>query len=92
MRPSLRDIELLEAYIHRQLPSDAVDTVRLRLLQEPLLADQLEQQKRTYQLIRQSGRRQLKRELEQLHAELFSERGNRLWQRRILRIFNSSML
>jgi hypothetical protein len=87
MSPSLRDIALLEAYLKKQLSEEEAADVRLRLLLEPDLADQLQQQKRTYQVIRQSGRRQLRHELEQLHTELFSERGNRLWQRRILRFF-----
>lgn len=87
MSPSLRDIALLEAYLKRQLSEEEAADVRLRLLLEPDLADQLQQQKRTYQVIRLSGRRQLRRELEQLHTELFSERGNRLWQKRILRFF-----
>lgn len=92
MSPSLRNIALLEAYLQKQLPVEEAEQVRVRLLTDTELADQLEQQQQTYRLIRQSGRRHLKRELEQLHNDLFSQHGNKTWQQKIRSFFDISML
>lgn len=92
MSPSLRNIALLEAYLQKQLPPETAEQVRIRLLKDTKLADQLEQQQQTYRLIRQSGRRQLKRELEHLHSDLFSQHGNRTWQQKIRSFFDTTRL
>lgn len=87
MRPSLRDIQLLEVYLQGQLPSEEQQALRQRLLLEPELYAQLQRQKRTYHLIRLSGRRRLKRELEEIHQGLFSSADSRNWREKILRFF-----
>lgn len=87
MRPSLRDIQLLEAYLQGQLEAAEREEVRQRLLLEPDLYAQLRQQKRTYRLIRLSGRRRLKRELEEIHREFFHTKTNLNWRERILNYF-----
>ena len=87
MRPSLRDIQLLEAYLLGKLPAEEREAVRQRLLLEPELYAQLQHQKRSHRLIRLSGRRRLKRELESIHAELFSTKTNRSWRDKILQLF-----
>ncbi|PHN04750.1 hypothetical protein [Flavilitoribacter nigricans] len=87
MRPSLRDIQQLEAYLSGQLPAEEREHLRQRLLLEPELYAQFQQQKQTYRLIRRSGRRRLKRELEKIHCELFSEQAPLSWRERILSLF-----
>lgn len=87
MRPSLRDIQLLEAFLSDKLHPEERESVKRRLLLEPELYAQLRQQQRTYRLIRLSGRRRLKREMEKIHLELFSTKENQDWRERILRFF-----
>lgn len=89
MRPSLRDIQILEAYLRGQLPPEEADNIRQRLLLEPELYAQLQQQKRTYRLIRLSGRGRLKRELDAIHQELFNSRQHLSWREKILSYFRS---
>lgn len=83
----MRDIELMEAYLNDRLSADEREDFRQRLLLEPFLYEKMQQQKQILQLVQQRGRRQLRRELTQLHAELFGSAGNRNWQNRILRWF-----
>lgn len=87
MRPSLREIQLLEAFLRDKLPPEEREKVRQRLLLEPELYALLQQQKRTYRLVRLSGRRRLKRELEEIHQELFRSQDNRNWREKILQFF-----
>lgn len=87
MRPSLRDLQLLEAFLSDKLRPEERESVKRRLLLEPELYAQLQQQQRTYRLIRLSGRRRLKREMEKIHLELFSTKENQDWRERILRFF-----
>lgn len=88
MRPSLRDLQRLEAFLRDQLPPEEREQFQQRLLLDPELYAQLRRQKHLYRLIRQRGRRTLRRELNQLHEELFSDRTNRNWQQRILSFFS----
>lgn len=87
MRASLRNLQLIEAYLSGHLSPTDQDSFKRRLLVDPQLFDQVEQQKYTYQLIRQRGRQQLQQELNQLHAEIFSSKDQRSWQRRVLAFF-----
>lgn len=87
MRRSLRDIQLLEAFLGDKLRLEERESVKRRLLLEPELYAQLQQQQRTNRLIRLSGRRRLKREIEKIHLELFSTKENQDWRERILRFF-----
>ena len=87
MRASLRNIQLIEAYLNGQLsPTDRARFKR-RLLLEPQLFDQVEQQKYTCQLVHQRGKQQLQQELNQLHTKLFNSKANQTWQRSVLACF-----
>lgn len=87
MTTSWNETQLIEAYLHRQLrPEDAL-LFEARLLVEPDLQQKTTAQKRTYALIRQYTRKQLKQEIEAVHRQLFSEPKYRSFREKVLQLF-----
>ena len=87
MRSSLRDIQQIDAYLHQQLSLEEMSRFRQQLLIDSQLYDQVQQQKRTYRLIQTRGRWKLRQELEKVHSDLFSDKANHSWQRKVLGFF-----
>ena len=92
MRPSPRNIQLIEAYLSGRLSPEDQKGFQQRLVLDSQLFDRVRQQEYTYRLVHLSGRRRLRRELDQIHRELFNARGNRSWKKRILQYFDTTIL
>ncbi len=71
MRPELEEIQLLEAYLANSLPEAQRIEVEVRLLWDQEWQSKLSYQQLAYQAIRCAGRKQLRKELESIHARLF---------------------
>lgn len=71
MRPQLEEIKLLETYLAGTLAEEQRIEVEIRLLWDQEWQSQLNHQELAYQAIRCAGRKQLKNELEAIHARLF---------------------
>ncbi len=90
MRTSLNEIRDIEAYLMRDTtPEDGV-VFEARLILDPELADRVKAQAQACELVRLHGRRQLRADLDALHAELFGSAQHRPFARRILRMFRST--
>ena len=87
MRTSLIETEQIEAHL-RQL-SEPGDTLvfEARLLLEPELKDKMHWQRKTYSIIKQYGRQQLREEIEAVHHQLFSRPEHASFRQRIMRLF-----
>ena len=59
-----------------------------QLVLHPDLAEQTQWQQRTYDLVRQYGRQQLRAELEQVHQALFTQSKYQHFRQKILRLFS----
>lgn len=59
-----------------------------KMLLDQDLADKMCWQKKTYALIRQYGRKQLKAEIEAVHQQLFTQPANRVFSDKIKALFS----
>ena len=71
MRPELEEIRLLEDYLHDNLPEEQHQHVSVRLLWDWVWQRNLAAQQTAYRALKLAGRRQLRQELESIHARLF---------------------
>ncbi|MBS1532988.1 MAG: hypothetical protein JSU01_21995 [Bacteroidetes bacterium] len=87
MRTSLIETEQIETHLlRRSEPGDAL-VFEARLLLEPELRDKMHWQQKTYNIVKQYGRQQLKQEIERVHQQLFSKPEHTGFRRKIMRLF-----
>ncbi len=88
MRTSLNEIKQIEDYLQQNISPEEAQQFEARLLLEPQLQEKLSWQKRVYHLIRQYGRRQLKRELNAVQNKVFTQSKYAGFQKSITRLFS----
>ena len=71
MRPELEEMQLLEAYLANTLSETEQIEVEVRLLWDQEWQQKFSYQELAYRAIRCAGRKQLRKELESIHARLF---------------------
>ncbi len=88
MRTSLLETEQIEAHLLQRFePGDAL-VFEARLLLEPELRDKAFWQQKTYGIIRQYGRAELKHEIENVHQKLFNEARHQSFRQKIMSLFS----
>ena len=88
MRTSLNNIKQIDDYLlHYASQPDRV-LFEARLLVQPALQEDLAWQQKTYDIVNEYGRRQLKAEIEAVHRQLFSEPEHISFRRKIMAIFS----
>lgn len=71
MRPQLEEIQLLEAYLANTLSEAQRIDVEVRLLWDQEWQQKFSYQELAYRAIHCAGRKQLRKELDSIHARLF---------------------
>ena len=89
MRTSLNEIRLVEEHLTQQLPGDEECVFQANLILDNELAENVQFQKKAYQMIRQYGRKRLKEDLELAYQRLFTEEKHQGFRQKVLRLFNS---
>jgi hypothetical protein len=88
MRTSLIETERIEAHLLQlSNPGDAL-VFEAKLLLDDELSDKLYWQKSTYNMVKQYGRNQLKKEIEAVHQTLFREATHKSFSEKIRQIFS----
>jgi hypothetical protein len=88
MRTSLLETEQIESHLKRTTePGDAL-VFDARWLLEPALRDKARWQQKTYRIIRQYGREQLRGEIEAVHQQLFNDAAQQGFRQKIMRLFS----
>ena len=88
MRTSLIETEQIEAHLLQlSNPGDAL-VFEARLLLEPELSEKLHWQKEAYHMVKLYGRDQLKKEIETVHRELFTQPEHRSFSQKIRQLFS----
>ena len=87
MRTSLHEIQQIEDYLFQYAGEADACLFEARLILEPALREKMAWQQKTYELITQYSRRQLKAELEAIHQKLFTAPAHRSFRDRIRSIF-----
>jgi hypothetical protein len=78
---------LLENYLSGSLSPEDELLTQARLIIDAELNEKLIWQKRTYDLLREYGRNQLKVEIEKVHTRLFTEKRFESFKEKVKRIF-----
>ncbi|WP_205511378.1 hypothetical protein [Longitalea arenae] len=87
MRTSLNDIKQIDDYLLKYAGEADRALFEARLILQPALQEQLLWQQKTYAIIRQYCRRQLKAEIESVHQQLFTEPEHSSFRRKIMSLF-----
>lgn len=88
MRTSLLETEQIESHLTRRAEAGNALVFEARLLLEPELRDKVLWQQRTYSIIREYGREQLKGEIEAVHRQLFNNGAHQGFRQKIMRLFS----
>lgn len=89
MRTSLNKILQIESHLFKQLSGEDEMLFQANLLLDKDLQKDVYFQQRTYQLVKEYGRKQIIEEIESVHRKLFSASEHRNFRRKILRLFRS---
>lgn len=87
MKTSWNELRLIEDYLKANVePADQV-LFEARLILQPELKDNVYWQKRTYGMIQQYGRQQLRSEIAKVHEKLFSAPEHQSFRQKIRKLF-----
>jgi hypothetical protein len=88
MRTSLNNIQQIDDYLLQFAGKADRALFEARLILQPALQQDLLWQQKTYDIIKQYSRRQLKAEIESVHQQLFTEPEHVSFRRKIMAIFS----
>jgi hypothetical protein len=89
MRTSLNKILQIESHLLNQLSGEDEMLFQANLLLDKDFQKEVYFQQRTYQLVKEYGRKQIIEEIESVHRKLFSAPEHRNFRRKILGLFRS---
>ena len=83
----LREVKKIDLYLREKMDPASRLVFEAELLVMPSLASKVACQRKLYSLIKQSGRREMKREVEQIHRKLFSDPSGDNFRKEIFNLF-----
>jgi len=86
----LREVERIDRYLQGKMDPASRLLFDAELLIDPLFAKRFSYQQTLYQIIKNSGRRELKRELEVIHRQLLSDPLKMDFRNEILKLFSKA--
>jgi hypothetical protein len=87
MTTSWNETKQIEAHLQGTATTGDALVFEAKLMLDNTLADKVIWQQKAYDAIQQYGRRQLKKEIEQVHGQLFTQRGHSSFAQKIRRLF-----
>lgn len=87
MKTSLNELRLIEDYLLSGCKGEERCLFEARLILQPELKEHVYWQEKTYHIVRNYGRKQLKAEIEQIHETLFNTNEHQTFRQRIMRLF-----
>ncbi len=88
MKTSLNELRLIEDYLLSTGEDGNNCLFAAKMILQPQLGEQVYWQKKTYKVVQDYGRKQLKMEIEKIHHTLFNSDEHRTFRQRVMRIFN----
>jgi len=83
----MNEVQQIERYLSGKMsPGDKL-VMDARMVLDPRLEEKIKWQKKTYTLIRDHGRKEVRREIELAHTQVFSEKKFQAFQKIIRNIF-----
>jgi len=83
----LIETEQIEAHLLRLSEPGEALVFEARLLLDPELRDKMNWQQKTYHIVRQYGRQELRAEIEAVHQQLFNRPEHSGFRQKIMRLF-----
>jgi len=91
MRTSLNEIQQIEKYIHRELPTEDNLLFEAKTIINTSLRRNLFLQNKIHEILRLYHRAKLKNEIEKIHDRVFHKPTNAAFRKNILQFFNSNL-
>ncbi len=88
MKTSLNELRLIEDYLLSDRDDGESCLFEAKLILQPELNEHVYWQQKTYQIVQDYGRNQLKTEIEKVHQTLFNTSEHQSFKQRIMRLFN----
>ncbi|SMD14645.1 hypothetical protein [Pedobacter nyackensis] len=88
MKTSWNELLLIEDYLLSDRNEADKVVLEARMILQPDLKDSIFWQEKTYSLIEQYGRQQLRKEIEQVHGKLFTAPEHASFRQRIMQLFS----
>jgi hypothetical protein len=87
MKTSLNELALIEEFLLDSPGNEEKLLMQARLILQPGLKESLYLQKKTYELANIYGREKLRKEITQVHQQLFTDLRHRTFRERIVQFF-----
>jgi hypothetical protein len=87
MKMSLNELRLIEEYLLSVLEQEENCLFKAKLILQPELMEEVYWQDKTYQVIEEYGRKQLKNEVEKIHQMLFNSIEHQSFKSMVMRLF-----
>lgn len=84
---TLIDTKQIENYLFGKFKTTSRLVFEARLLIDPVLSVNVEWQRKLYSIIRASGRKKMKSEIELIHSRLFSDPEKQIFQQTVYQLF-----
>lgn len=88
MKTSLNEIRLIEHYLLSDKKDEESFLFEAKMILQPELKQQVYWQNKTYQMVRNYGRKQLKNEIDNIHETLFNTHAHQSFRQKIMRLFS----
>ena len=88
MKTSLNELRLIEHYLLSDNKDGESFLFEAKMILQPDLKQQVYWQNKTYQMVRDYGRKQLKNEIENIHETLFNTDTHQSFRQKVMRLFS----
>lgn len=88
MKTSWNELRLIEGHLLSEQNNEDSLLVEAKLILQPDFREQLYWQKKTYEMVQQYGRLQLRKQIEQVHQQLFTAPEHLSFRQKILKFFS----
>jgi hypothetical protein len=88
MKTSLTEIEYIERFINGELEPGEKLLFEARVITNPALGQRVTSQQNIYSIVNHYGREKLRKQIEDIHQQLFTDPEKKSFRQRILRIFH----
>jgi hypothetical protein len=87
MKTSLNELRLIEYYLLSDDKDGESFLFEAKMILQPGLKQQVYWQNKTYKIVRDYGRKQLKNEIENIHETLFNTDEHHSFRQKVMRLF-----
>ncbi|MBO9675116.1 MAG: hypothetical protein J7577_16835 [Sphingobacteriaceae bacterium] len=87
MKTLLNELRLIEHYLLSDSEDEESFLLEAKMILQPELKEQVYWQHKTYQVVHDYGRKQLKNEIDNIHETLFNTEAHQSFRQKVMRLF-----